>query len=252
MSDFLTTEDHLLGGRVVIRQPGQGYRVGADPVLLAAAVAVRTGPRVLDLGCGVGAAGLCLLARLPDARVTGLELQPDLAGLARANGDANGFGDRFQVVEGCLSAPPALIKGQGFDVVITNPPWYEAGTVSEPAVASKRIGHVEREMDLECWLRAAVKLLRPRGHLALVHRADRLGDILAAVKPLKLGEVRVIPLWPKVGRPAMRVVVTARKDLKTPLEITPGLVLHQADGAYTAEAEAVLRHGAALEIARSA
>ncbi len=237
---------------MVISQPGQGYRAGSDPVFLAAALPVRPGWRVLDLGCGVGAAGLCLLARVPDAVVTGLELQPELAALARANGAANGFGAGYQVVEGCLESPPALIKGQGFDAVITNPPWYEAGTVSEPPVASKRIGHVERGLDLDGWLRAAVKLLRPRGHLALIHRADRLDDILAAMKPLKLGAIQVILLWPKAGRPATRVVVIARKDMKSPLEIGPGLVLHQADGRPTAEAEAVLRHGARLEIVRSA
>lgn len=241
-----TTEDHFLGGRVVIRQPRDGYRAGSDPMFLAAAVPARPGDRVLDLGCGVGTASLALMARVGGVHVTGLELQPELAALARANAERNGLSERFTVVEGCLAAPPGLIRGQGFDHVITNPPWYEAGTIQAPAAESKAIGHVEGEVELSAWLKAAVRYLRPRGRLFVVHRADRLGCILAGLQPLKVGEVRVFPLWPKPGRAATRVVVAARKDVRTPLELMAGLMLHHDDGSYTPRAEDVLRHAAAL------
>lgn len=243
---FPTSVDHFLGGRLTIRQPAAGYRAGSDPLFLAAAVAGRGGQRVLDMGCGVGTAALVLLARMPALHVTGIEVQPALAVLARANARANNLAERMEVVEGNVAAPPPGVPRHAFDHVITNPPWYEAGTVSRPEAETKAIGHVEGDADLAGWLRAAVRFLKPRGRLHLVHRADRLGDILAALHPLAVGEVRVFPLWPKPGRAASRVVVTARKDAKTPLEILPGLVLHHEDGRYTAGAEAVLREGAAL------
>jgi tRNA1(Val) A37 N6-methylase TrmN6 len=240
-----TTEDHFLGGRLVIRQPVDGYRAGSDPMFLAAAVPGRAGERVLDLGCGVGTASLCLLARLPELSVVGLELQPGLAGLARANAEANGCAGSFQVVEGCLTTPPDGVPYHHFDHVITNPPWYEPGTIRPPAAESKAIGHME-EVQLGEWLKQAVRFLKPKGRLFVVHRADRLGDILAGLAPLRVGEVRVFPLWPKDGKAATRVVVAARKDAKTPLEVLPGLLLHHPDGTYTDKADDILRRGAAL------
>ncbi len=243
--DFATTEDHFLGGRLVIRQPQDGYRAGSDPMFLAAAVPARAGEAVLDLGCGVGTASLCLLARVEGVRAVGLELQPGLAGLARANAAANGFAERFQVVEGCLTEPPEGAPYHHFDHVITNPPWYEPGTIRPPSAQSKAIGHME-EVELAQWLKQAVRFLKPKGRLFVVHRADRLGDILAGLHPLKVGEVRVFPLWPKAGKAATRVVVAARKDAKTPLEVQPGLLLHHPDGGYTDKADAILRHGTAL------
>lgn len=240
-----TTVDMFLGGRIAISQPRDGYRAGSDPVLMAAAVRAKAGERVLDLGCGVGTAALCLLARVADARVTGLELQPELAGLARANAEANHLADRFAVVEGCLARPPSLLRGQGFDHVMTNPPWYEPGTVTAPPAASKATGHVEGAVDLDAWLKAAVRFLRPKGRLTVIHRADRLADILAALRG-RTGGITVLPLHPRPGKPAVRVIVTARQGVRTPLEVLPGLVMHGADGAYAEAVEAVLRHGAAL------
>ncbi len=237
------SKDHFLDGRVTISQPVAGYRAGSDPVFLAAAVPLRDGDQVLDLGCGVGTAGLCLLTRaeaLPNVIVTGLEIQPELTQFARLNAAANGRENHFRVAEGCVITPPAEVPPHHFHHVITNPPWYEPGTTRPPSSESKAVGHIEA-VNLAVWLERAVVFLRPKGRLFVIHRADRLGDILAGLAPLKVGEVRVFPLWPKPGKAATRVVVAARKDSRTPLTLLPGLILHHEDGRYTEEADDILR-----------
>lgn len=238
-----TSTDQFLGGRLVLRQPVDGYRAGSDPVFLAAAVDALAGESVLDLGSGVGTAGLCLLARVPGIHVTGLELQPQLADLAKENAGQNGLDRHYSVVQGCLTSRPPQLRGITFDHVITNPPWYEPGTIRPPRAESKAIGHLEGEADLVQWLRAAVKYVKPKGRLWLIHRADHLGRILAGLDGLKVGEIRVVPIWPKPDRAAIRVLVTARKDSKAPMELLPGLLAHTDDGSYTPQAEAILRDG---------
>lgn len=243
---FPTTEDRLLGGRVRLRQPRDGYRAAIDPVLLAALVPAVAGERVLDLGCGAGAAALCLLSRVPGIQVTGLELQPALADLARGNAALSGWAERFHVIEGSVLAAPPEVTADGFDHVMTNPPYLEAGKANAPPGPSKAAANVEGEGGLAGWMKAAVKLLRPKGRLAVVHRADRLADLLAALRGRGVGELRIHPLWPKPGRSAGRVLLSARKGVRTPLELCPGLVLHCDDGSYTEAAERVLRCGEAF------
>ncbi len=246
--DFPTTLDHFLGGRLALRQPVVGYRAGSDPVFLAAAVTAEIGQTVLDLGSGIGTAGLCLLSRVADIIVTGLELQPELAGLALANAVENGLADRYRVIQGCLTSRPQELRGVTFDHVITNPPWYEPGTIQAPRADSKAIGHLEGDADLATWLKAAVKYLRPKGQLWVIHRADHVGRILAGLEGLKVGEIKVVPIWPKTDRAATRVLVTARKDSKAPLEMLPGLLAHHDDGSYTDAAQAILRDAKAWRI----
>ncbi len=233
-----------MGGRVLLRQPAEGYRAAIDPVVMAAAVAASPGERVLDLGCGVGAAALCVLARVPGVTVTGLEIQPVLAALARGNAQANGRAKTFLVIEGNLADPPGDLGH--FDHVMTNPPFIAAGRGTSPPGTVKATANVEASLDLAGWIKAAVKLVKPKGRLTVIHRADRLDDLLAALRGRGVGEVRVLPLWPKPGRPAGRVIVQARKGSKAPLEILPGLMLHQDDGTYSKEADAILRDAAGL------
>jgi len=240
------TEDALLGGRVRLRQPATGYRAAVDPVLLAAAVPARPGERAAELGCGAGAAMLCLAARVPDLTVAGLELQPDLAGLARHNIAAGGLSGRLAAVAGDLRAPPQPPFAPGtFDHVLANPPHLAAGAGTPPPDAGKALAHAEGEADLDAWIAAARRLLRPRGRLTLIHRADRIDGICAALSG-GFGAVTLIPLWPLADRPARRIIVRARKDVRSPAAVLPGLVLHRPDGGYTDAAEQVLRHGAAL------
>lgn len=241
------SDDTLLDGRVRLRQPASGYRAAVDPVLLAAAVPAKPGQRVLDVGCGVGAAALCLLARCPGASVTGLELQPALAALAAENAGANGAGSRFSVVTGDLAHPPAEIGPDGFDHVMANPPYGEAGSGHPPPDPAKAAAHVEGDAGLGDWVGFCLSRVRRKGSVTFIHRADRLDDLLAALHG-KSGDIAVFPLWPGGGGPAKRVIVRARKGVASPLRLLEGLVLHRAGGGYSEAADAVLRGGGALTL----
>lgn len=239
------TEDAFLGGRLRLRQPAEGYRAAIDPVLLAAAVPAVAGERVADLGCGVATAALCLLARVPGATVSGLELQAPLAALAAENAALNGCAERLAVALGDVADPPGGFAAGSFDHVMLNPPYLEPGQARAPALELRRIATVEGAPPLEAWLARALALLRPRGSLTVIHRADRLDRLLAALA-VGGGDLAVFPLWRRQGENARRVLVQARKGGGGPLRLLPGLVLHEAGGAYTAAAEAVLRDAAGL------
>lgn len=248
-------ESTLLNGRVRLLQPRDGYRVAMDPVMLAAAVPLG-GPgrvaRVLDAGVGTGAASLCLLARAgAGLTVTGLEQAPEAADLARRAAALNPFGQGLCVIEGDLFAPPAVLRyGAPFDVVMTNPPYGAAGAGTAPPDPGRAAAHVATR-PLADWLAACLGLLRPKGSLVVIHRADQLDTLLQGLAG-KAGAVEVISLWPGPdrdgrARPARRVIVRARRDLRGPATVHPGVVLHRSDGTATTDADAILRHGLALD-----
>jgi tRNA1(Val) A37 N6-methylase TrmN6 len=247
----MLTLDAILGGRIVLEQPKAGFRVAIDSILLPAAVAARRGESVLDIGCGVGAASLCLLRRVSGCVATGLEVQPELAELARANAVRNELDRVFEVIVGTVADPPARITREKFFHVMMNPPYLRAGSGQAPKSASRARSSTEGDVPLSTWMASAMRLLRPKGSLTLIHRADRLQDILTAlrIEAPDAGDIVVYPLWAKTrGNPAIRVIVRARKGVAAPLRIASGLVLHETDGSFTREAELVLREGRALEL----
>lgn len=240
-------EDALLDGRVHLWQPRDGYRVAIDPVLLAAAVPARPGESVLDLGCGVGAAALCLLRRLPEAAAVGVEIQPGLAALARVNAEANGMTDRFRAVVGDVLALPLSRQAGRFHHVMANPPHLSPDSARRSANAGRDIANVEGAAGLADWVSAALASVRARGTVTFVHRADRLDELLAALAG-HVGGIVVFPLWPAAGRDAKRVLVQGRKGVKTPGRLAAGLTLHDAGGGFTPAADDVLREGRALAL----
>jgi tRNA1(Val) A37 N6-methylase TrmN6 len=233
-------KDAVLGGKVKLLQPPSGYRVAIDPVLLAAAVAAKTGDRILDLGCGVGTAMLCVAARVEATRPVGLEIQEDLAALARRNLTLNGMEERGEILTGDVAAPPAALSADSFQHVIINPPYLESERARPSPDATRAAATVEGEARLDVWVSTAIRFCAPKGSVTFIHRADRLGDLLGCMG-VGLGGLKVFPLWPGLGKAARRVIVQGRKGSAAPLEMLPGLVLHGANGAFTPEAEAVLR-----------
>lgn len=241
--------DDFLGGRIKIKQPIEGYRAAMDPVLLAAALPAITKGRVLDLGGGVGTAGLCYLSRVDGPDLVSLEMDPELAQLARENAAANDLAARVQVVTGDLmKVRDDLLTPNGFEAVLTNPPYLKAGHADRSPNAIKDRANMESSADLKEWLAYSLRMLKQKGRLAVIHRADRLDEILSLLQG-KVGELTIIPLWPRQGREAKRVIVTGRKSVKGPTRLTAGLILHPDDGErYTPEATAILRDGGALTV----
>jgi len=241
------SDDALLGGRVKLLQPTEGYRVAIDPVLLAAAVPATAGDSVLDLGCGVGAAALCLAARVPGCRVTGIEVQRELVRLAGENAARNGVADRVTIMSGDIGHPPPRLEPGSFGHIMANPPYVVAEAASPSPLPAKAAATVEGAADLAAWVRFALAMARPRGTITFIHRADRLEHLLVQFAG-RAGGIVVLPLWPGAGKAAKRVIVHARKDVAAPTLLLPGLVLHEADGRYTAAADAVLRDAKAIEL----
>lgn len=243
------SDDAFLCGRLRLWQPVKGYRAATDPVLLAAACPARPGQSVLDLGCGAGAASLCLGLRVPDLGLAGLEIQPAYAELARRNADRNGLA--LEVAEGDLARMPRALR-RGFDHVIANPPYYPAGGTPSPDAARDRA--LRNGTPMGDWVAAALTRLHPGGWLTMILATALLPDALAALPP-RGGSALVLPLAPREGREAPRVILRARKGGRAPFRLLPPFVLHAGaahDGdreSYTPEANAVLRGGGDLSAA---
>ncbi len=242
----------LLGGRVRLRQPAVGYRVAIDPVLLAAAVPALDGEIVLDVGAGAGAGALCLAARVPGVRLVGLEMQRELARLAAENVIDNAFDDRVDMLIGDLKRPPPKLGPRSFDHVFANPPYQEAERSNPSPHPIKAASNVEGEAKLVDWLAFCLTMVKSGGTVTVIHRADRLPEILAGLGE-RTGGLVVFPIWPRdpAYAPlvvAKRVIVQARVGSRAPLRLLGGLIVHDADGKYTDAAETVLRHAGALAL----
>lgn len=238
------TCDAFLGGKLHLWQPRKGYRAGVDPVLLAATVPALPGQRVLELGCGVGAASLCLGARVQGLALTGVELQPAYAALARRNDPA------FEVFECDLAQMPLELRQRQFDHVLANPPYFDR----DASIASKepaRETALGERTPLAKWVEIAARRLAPKGQAHFIHRVERLPDLIRAL-PHDMGGIEVLPIAPRTGRAAELVILRARKSGRGAFRLAAPMILHAGEAhlkdgdSYVPAIRAVLRDGAAL------
>jgi tRNA1(Val) A37 N6-methylase TrmN6 len=247
------TDDAVLGGRLKLLQPREGHRVGHDAILLAAATPACAGEHGIDLGAGVGAAGLALAHRVPGLRLTLVEIDEQLVRLAAENARRNGLADRVRAVALDVDAPARDFAAAGLpagsaDIVLLNPPFNDPLRHRVSPMATRRRAHVASQDELARWLACATRLLRTGGSLTMIVRTEALGATLASFGA-SFGGTTVLPVYPKADAAAIRVIIAAVKGSRAPLQLVPGLVLHEADGRGTVQAEAVLRHGATLPLA---
>jgi tRNA1Val (adenine37-N6)-methyltransferase len=235
------TGDRFLGGRVIARQPVNGFRSGLDAVMLAAAVPAREGGEILELGSGAGVASLCV-AKRTCCSVFGLEIDPALAALAAENAAENEMDARVKFVTSDVhDVPPELRRA--FDHVMCNPPFHDDEGRTSPD-ASRALALQDRG-SLGDWLSGGMRRVVSGGTFTIILRADRLGEALIALGSYG---VSVFPLWPRRDEQAKRLIVQVIKSSRAPLAMLPGLVLHENDGRYTSAANAILRDGKALTI----
>jgi tRNA1(Val) A37 N6-methylase TrmN6 len=252
-----TTDDALLGGRLTLRQPAKGHRAGTDAILLAAAAPAEGVSRLVDVGAGVGAVGLALLARLGEASADLVEKDSDLAALAEQNAARNGLRARTRVlrldVNAARDRQSAGLLDEAADLVVTNPPFFDAQNVRASAHPKRASAHVfdrkspgDDSPPLEKWINASLNLLCAGGRLIVVHRPDALAQLLGAFGR-RLGAVAILPVHPNARAPAHRILIAGFKGARGPISLRPGLVLHDETGAFAPFAEALHRGEALID-----
>jgi tRNA1(Val) A37 N6-methylase TrmN6 len=240
------TVDAVLGGAVRLAQPRQGYRAGLDAALLAAAFKLEPGERGLEAGCGVGAALLAAAVRNPGADFVGVERDPRALALAQANIVLNELDDRVAVIAGDVGQPFRQLGLERFDGAMANPPYFDDPKVLRGPLPARRAAYIADD-GLEAWCEFLMKAVRDRGRITLIHRADRLGDILELLGR-RCGSFRILPVQPFADTPAKRVLVRAIKAGRAPLTVLPPLVLHERGaGQHRPQIEAILRGQAGID-----
>lgn len=231
----------FLGGRIKLLQPSDGYRAGIDPIFLAACLHPKAQERVLDVGAGVGTASLSLAVRCPEVNITCLEIQPEMVELAMENVQANDLTQYIEVLPGDVLAPPEALAPHSFDHVMTNPPYYEHDK-SRPSSITTKAHSMTETTDLEEWLKFCFKMLKPAGIFTMIHRPERLGEILACLESANVGDIVIYPLWANAQKPARRVIVQGKKGKRGSLVLLSGMTLHNGSEKYSPAAEDILRH----------
>lgn len=240
-----TTTDDFLGGAIKLIQPTDGYRVSMDTVMLAASVPAKPGEIVLEGGVGSAGAALCLARRLGGVHVYGIDMQPEMIALARRNIELNKLADFVSVDQGHITDLGG--KEARFDHVMINPPYLAEGKAIRPPEENKGLAHMDSAASLSDWIKFCIYYVKNRGTVSIVYRADRMDEVIAHLYR-RVGDLKIMPLWPRTGMPAKRVIIQGRKGVHGAAKLLPGLALHGEAERYTKEARHILWDGAALPL----
>ncbi|MES5481721.1 methyltransferase [Bradyrhizobium sp. INPA03-11B] len=246
------TEDGFLGGQLRIRQPRSGHRAGHDAILLAAATPARSGDRVVDLGAGVGAAGLAVARRVRGIDLVLVEIDPAMAELARNNAGANAIMADVIVLDveaGAAAFEHAGLASDSADVVLMNPPFNDASRHRASPDGVRQRAHVATATTLAAWVHAARRILKSNGQLAMIWRADGIADVLAALDR-GFGSLELLPVHGDGMSPAIRILVRATKGGRAPTRLHAALLLNEESGVPNKWVQEILAGKGELPLAR--
>jgi tRNA1(Val) A37 N6-methylase TrmN6 len=244
------TEDAFLGGQLRLRQRKSGHRAGHDAILLAAATAVRCGDRVVDLGAGVGAAGLAVARRVAGVDLVLVEIDAALADLARGNAAANAITADVIVLDVTSAADAFAAVGltpDSVDVVLMNPPFNDPARHRISPDKEREIAHVATAVTLESWIHASRRILKSGGVLTLIWRADGLAEVLAALDR-GFGSLMILAVHADGNSPAIRVLIRAVKGGRAPLQMQAALLLNDESGVPNKQVQNILAGQAILPL----
>ena len=243
-----TEKNSMLGERVSILQSTKGYRTGIDPIFLAAAVPAFAGQTILEIGSGTGAASLCLRARVPDIEITGIELEKTFVELASESVRLNSYSKAIKFLQGDILCPPNDLVCSVFDHVMANPPYFRKVEGIPSRNTQKAKANFEGAAALLDWVEFALRMVCDGGSITFIHRYDRIDELVSLLKT-GVGNIRVVPLWPKVrGKGAKRAIVQGRKGVIGEKSVAGGVILHDKIGGYTLEALEILRDAGRLKV----
>ena len=240
------TLDMILGGQLHLAQPEKGFRFGTDSILAAAAVPVKPGNSILDMGCGVGVIAACVGVRCPETDITAVDVSDNMVQFARWNVIAQNLTDRISVIRGNIASALPNIADGTFDHVVFNPPYFECDQHQSAHGDGRKLARQGGGIPLALWFKAARRYVRPGGSITLVLRASRMAEILKHIS-IGAGSIEVFPFLPKSGNRAKTIIVRAFKGSNGPLVLNAGVVLHNDDGSPTREADRLLRDGHSLD-----
>ncbi len=246
------TDDAFLGGKLHCLQPAKGYRSGLDAVFLAAVIPAQPGETTLEAGSGSGIASLCLAATVKNLKVVGLEINPHSIELAHRNAARNGFEKNSTFVEGDLSKSFKDLEQKGivqnlYDHVFANPPFFAEDAAQMSPDAGKAKANIMGTEGLDRWLKFLTAVVKPHGTITIIHRAEALAKLTASFEG-RAGGLKIYPLFPRAHMPASRLIVQGVKGSRAQSTLLPGQIMHQADGSFTPEVQAILRDGKRLKI----
>jgi tRNA1(Val) A37 N6-methylase TrmN6 len=245
------TEDAFLGGQLRLRQPMAGHRAGHDAMLLAAATPARSGDRVVDLGAGVGAAGLAVARRVGGIELVLVEIDADLAALARGNAATNAIAAEvvaMDVTSGAEVFAAAGLPADSVDIVLMNPPFNDFVRHRASPDREREIAHVAGAATLASWIHAGRRILKSGGVLTLIWRADGLAEVLAALDR-GFGSLKILPVHGDAARPAIRVLISATKGGKAPTQIHAALMLNDESAMPNKQVQELLAGKGVLPLA---
>ena len=250
-----TTTDALMGGTVTIEQPENGFRAGIDAVLLSACPPMpKTGEQVLDVGAGVGSAGICYgvrtrIATIPNTHLHLIEQNDTFTPYGHTNMNSNGLSNCATYHTTDISiAKDHPIKNDSIHHILTNPPYETAQQGSPSPYATRTHANIEGTADLPCWIKYCNRILKRGGTLSMIHRADRVHDILSAMNGY-FGDIHILPVQSLSDKPAIRVLIHAKKGMRGGCILHQPLILQKTDksGDYTEQAEQYIRHGEGID-----